>query len=254
MDTYINLAVASLTGPHMLSQSTVVDTCGSSHIVNDISMLQEGSFVPAPPGRVVEAGSSAFSIRGTGTRVIKGALLGVGGVKLDLTLRNVDLVEGFHTNIISEALLRDAKIWYCGEDCTLRVGLLANSVVVRQLQRIGNLAFLEYKPLYSSCSDAPQPPLAPSGTVRSFAVVRRAPTGYVQVKRLAVRKDSEAMWHVRTGHLGVTALRMLPERSKNVGIAGEPMGTCEVCRLAHANRVISRRPTERALRPFFKIL
>ena len=62
------------------------------------------------------------------------------------------------------------------------------------------------------------------------------------------------MWHARTGHLGVTALRMLPERSKNVGIAGEPMGTCEVCRLAHANRVVSRRPTEKALRPFFKVL
>ena len=81
----------------------------------------------------MEAGSSAFSIRGTGTRVIKEALLSVSGIKLDLTLRNVDLVEGFYTNIISEALLRDAKIWYCGEDCTLRVSSLTNSVMVRQL-------------------------------------------------------------------------------------------------------------------------
>ena len=210
----------------MLSRSTVVDSCGSTHIVNDISLLQEGSFIPAPPGRVVEAGTAAFSVKGSGTRVIKGALRGVGGAMLDLTLYNVDLVEGFHTNIISESLLRVAKVWYCGEDCTLRVGPIADSVVVRQLKRIGNLVFLEYSPIYSSYNDAPQPPSSPAGTVRcSFSSIRRAPTGEEQVRRPNVRKDSEAMWHARTGHLGLKALRKLPERSQNVGITGEPLAS-----------------------------
>ena len=72
----------------------------------------------------------AFSIRGTGIYVIKGAFLSVGSVKLDLTLRNVDLVKSFYINIISEFLLYDVSVWYYSKDCTLRVGLLINSAMV----------------------------------------------------------------------------------------------------------------------------
>ena len=249
-DPAVNLAVTVMMGPHTLSTSTVYDTGGSSHLVNDLSLLQEGTFVPAPPGRVVEAGTSSFSIKGTGTRVIKGLLNGKNGRKVDLELRNVDLVEGFHTNIVSAALLRVAGIWHCGEDHTLNIGPKGKSVVVRQLKVVANLSFLEYTPLYQY----PQVLPAPTETVRSFVSQRRAPTGEEQVRRPIVRKDSEALWHARTGHLGVTALRKIPERGQNVALVGEPMETCEICRLAHAKRAVSRRPTERAPRPFYKVL
>ena len=249
-DPAVNLAVTVMMGPHTLSKSTVYDTGGSSHLVNDLSLLQDGTFVPAPPGRVVEAGTSSFRIKGTGTRVMKGILTGMNGRKVDLELRNVDLVEGFHTNIVSAALLRAAGIWHCGEDHTLNIGSKNRSVVVRKLKVVANLSFLEYTPLYQYSEVPP----ATSGTVRSFASQRRAPTGEEQVRRPIVRKDSEALWHARTGHLGVTALRKIPERGQNVAITGEPMETCEICRLAHASRVASRRPTERAPRPFYKVL
>ena len=58
----------------------------------------------------MEAGTLSFSIKGTGTRVIKGLLNRNNSRKVDLKLRNVDLVEGFYTNIILVALLRVASI------------------------------------------------------------------------------------------------------------------------------------------------
>ena len=118
-------------GPHTLLTSTVYDTGGSSHLVNDYTLLQEGTFVPAPPRRVVKAGTLSFSIKGTGTRVIKGLFNGNNGRKVDLELRNVDLVEGFYTNIVLVALLRVASIWHYGEDHTLNIGTKGKSVIVR---------------------------------------------------------------------------------------------------------------------------
>ena len=41
------------------------------------------------------------------------------------------MVEGFHTNIISEPRLRKAGVWYCGFDYTLRFGDLNYNVKIK---------------------------------------------------------------------------------------------------------------------------
>ena len=145
------------------------------HIVNFVELLEAGSFTPADVGSVVEAGIAAFPIKGYGRRVLKGALNVKGRGKVDLVLHNVIMVEGFHTNIISKALLLKADIWYHSRDCALRHGPREGSVV-RQLQRVGNLMFLKYKPLYTYSSFASQITWTPAGTVRAFPVIRRVPT------------------------------------------------------------------------------
>ena len=93
-------------------------------------------------------------IKGRGTRVFKGALHGPDGPNTkDLKLSNVAVVEGFNVNIISEARLLQAGVWYNGLDCTLRVGSAEKSIMLKQLERQFNLAFFEYKPFnYSSAS------------------------------------------------------------------------------------------------------
>ena len=117
-------------------------------------MLKLGTFIKSSPGSVMEAGSSTFSIKGYGKRILKGVLTGTNSAKLDLVLNNVYLVEGFHTNIISEALLTKAGLWYHSRDYTLRFGSTGEGVVVRKLERVSNLVFLEYNPLYTCYSFA----------------------------------------------------------------------------------------------------
>ena len=62
---------------------------------------------------------------------------------------NVAVIEGFHTNIISEYKLRSLRVWYNGFDYTLRYGPLEKSVVLKKLKRKYNLVFMELKPLSS---------------------------------------------------------------------------------------------------------
>ncbi|KAL6352274.1 hypothetical protein LRP88_14480 [Fusarium phalaenopsidis] len=141
---------------HPLAESTLLDNCGATHLVNSPDRLEPGSFVPSEG--YVEAGTSKFRIIGKGTRVLHRVLNGPTGERdRSLTLTNVVVVEGFHTNIISEALLHERTgIWYSGFDCSLRWGPPEQSVVMAQLQRRYNLTFFQYKPL-SSCSSEPDP-------------------------------------------------------------------------------------------------
>ncbi|KAI1097625.1 hypothetical protein F4804DRAFT_159053 [Jackrogersella minutella] len=135
-------------GRHPLSDCTVVATCGSLHLVNHEKYLVKGSFELATDGEMIQAGSSSFPIKGKGTRLIPKAFRGKDGYHTgDLTLQDVVVVEGFHVNIVSEALLRSSKIWYCGMDCSLRFGKLTNGTIVRKLIRKHNLVFFEYKPV-----------------------------------------------------------------------------------------------------------
>jgi hypothetical protein len=98
----------------------------------------------------VESGSGILSILGHGTRVLRGIFNGASGnSKKDLVLNNVAIVKGFHTNIISEAKLLLAGVWYNGFDYTLRSGTLEESTVLMKLKRKYNLAFVELKPLFS---------------------------------------------------------------------------------------------------------
>lgn len=249
-----NMSVTNHAGLHNLSQSTLIDSCSSCHLVNDEAMLEPGSFKKAPAGAFVEAGTATFPIEGYGTRVMQGALSGVKSAPMDLRLNNVALIQGFHTNIVSEPLLQKAGVWYCGKDCTLRTGELENSVLLQQLERKGNLVFLEYKPLYTSCHASQSISRSTAGTVRSFAAMRRAAADEKPNERVITRIDTGEMWHARAGHLGPEALEKLVRMAKGVSIKGPSHLECEVCAKTLAKRIISRRPTERAARPFYRIL
>ncbi|RYC59189.1 hypothetical protein CHU98_g7038 [Xylaria longipes] len=93
--------------PHALSESTLIDNCGALHFVNSKELLDYGSFVEAVDGEAVDARTTQFPIMGTGTRALKGVLVGENGKRRDLTLTKVAVVEGFHVNIVSKARLRD---------------------------------------------------------------------------------------------------------------------------------------------------
>jgi hypothetical protein len=83
---------------------------------------------------------------------------GVQGNLRDLELTNVTIIEGFHVNIISETILYSLGLWVCGYDTTIYIGEPKVSQVVKQMKRIVNLTFFEYKAL-STCFEIPHSPV-----------------------------------------------------------------------------------------------
>ena len=241
---------------HPLSASTLLDNCGATHLVNDKSLLIEGSFSKSTFDDCVHAGSSSFPISGRGKRVLRRALNGASGNNTeDLVLEDVAVVEGFHVNIVSEARLRSAGVWYSGFDCSLRFGGEDENVVVKKLLRKYNLVFLEYKPL-SFCLNVPACiPTSAAGIVVYSTLERNFKQGTRRSREhLKPRTDTEDVWHKRAGHLGPKALQKLVTNVRNVRIEGTARLKCQHCAVTHANQVISRQPSEgRAPRPFFRI-
>jgi hypothetical protein len=94
-------------GLHKLSGSTLFSICSSSHIVNDISLLEPGSFKPASPDDMVLSGAGSDLVEGTGTRVLKRSIHGPRGqFTEDLVLTNVAVIQNYHVNVISAGLLK----------------------------------------------------------------------------------------------------------------------------------------------------
>jgi len=237
---------------HPLSDSTLVDNCGAMHLVNRKSLLVEGSFRRAEAGDHVQAGTSSFPISGYGKRVISKVLASSKGTDSeDLVLNNVAVVEGFHVNIVSEALITKAGAWYCGFDCTLRHGNMEKNVVLKKLERRYNLVFLQYTPVFAYLS-FPMP-LAVSAVGTVLVTMMKRGARHSQ-QWLRPREDTEHLWHARAGHLGPEALKKLVERARNVVITGTKIVDCEHCALAHSQQIVSRRRSEGfSHRPFLRI-
>ena len=89
---------------HPLSEYTLLDNYGATHLINDIRKLDKGIFIATAPGSTIKSGIQSIPITGHNTRIIKDILNKKGG-KTDLVLTNVIVVEDFLINIISEALL-----------------------------------------------------------------------------------------------------------------------------------------------------
>jgi hypothetical protein len=130
---------------HMLSQSTLFDTCGAVHLVNDINLLMEGSYRRVE-GRALGVGTGTCQVKGVGKRRLPGTF-DMNGEKRSLILSDVAYVPGFHVNIISEARLLPSGAYFLGLDATIRIGELADGIIVKTLQRRHNLLFWEYNPI-----------------------------------------------------------------------------------------------------------
>ena len=131
---------------HPLLESTLLDNCDATHVVNDVRLLDKGSFVPERPRHTVKAGNSSLPILDRGTCTIKSILNGKKG-KVDLVLNDMAIMEGFHVNIVLEALLRKRGAWYYGYDGTLRFGDEHESTILLNTTCLYNVVFIEYKPL-----------------------------------------------------------------------------------------------------------
>lgn len=238
---------------HPLADSTLLDNCGAVHVVNAKDLLLPDSITPTDPVPL-DVGTGQCAITAYGTRVITKVFNGARGERTeDLTLKEVALVEGFHTNIVSEARLLEKGVWIAGIDSSLRIGTLENSRKIAQLERHFNLTFLEYKPI-SLYSEARSIPVSFAGLFLTAKIRLKEKAQRPLLAYLQPRSDSELTWHLRAGHLGREALRALVMNARNVRIHGNAPLRCESCALARATQVISRTPSEnRAPRPFYRV-
>jgi hypothetical protein len=238
-------------GPHPLSDSTLFDNCGALHLVNSKDLIMAGTFRSSGPNDIVEAGTQSIPIVGRGIRLIKGILNGPNSPKtVNLKLLNIAVVEGFHANIVSEALLREKGLWFNRLDDTLRFGTEGNNKIMATLIRRSNLIFLEYKPL-QSCPSVPS--CIPTGGSLVYPTLSHQLGRAFRKSRdyAKPRINDEEKWHMRAGHLGPAALRALVSKARNMKIKGTPRLKCVHCATAHASEIVSRRSTERrSPRPF----
>ena len=140
---------STLVQPHSFSNFTLLDNYNAANLVNSKSLLDAGSFILYKNvSDFVEIGTSAIPIISRGKHIFKNVLNGVSGPNTeDLTLYNICIVEGFHVNIISEARLREAGVWYSGLDCILRYGIEHNNVIIKTLIHQFNLVIFKFKPI-----------------------------------------------------------------------------------------------------------
>jgi hypothetical protein len=116
------------------------------HVMNDVHILDKGTFIKECPRHTVKARTSSFPIIDHGTRTIKSILNGKND-KVNLVLRDVAIIKGFHVNIVFKALLYKKGTWYYKYNSTLRIKDEHESNVLLIITRIYNIVFIEYKPL-----------------------------------------------------------------------------------------------------------
>jgi hypothetical protein len=93
-------------GHHKLTNSTLFDNCGALNLINKILKLESGTFIKATKTETVKSGLGALPILRHRTHILKGILnRASSNNKRDLILKNIAVVEGFYTNIISKAKL-----------------------------------------------------------------------------------------------------------------------------------------------------
>ncbi|KUI66060.1 hypothetical protein VM1G_02102 [Cytospora mali] len=99
-----------------LDLSTIVDSGGCAHIVNDLSLLEQSSLIEANDDDFIVSGGRRIKVVFRGRRIMKGLLDGQhGSQRQDLVLENVACVPGFDSNIISSSVLKkDLGYWVCG--------------------------------------------------------------------------------------------------------------------------------------------
>jgi hypothetical protein len=106
---------------HLFSDSTLLNNYRAVYLVNSKEILVPGLFRKSGAADFVDTGTQSILIISRGLQVIKNCLAGEKGPDTqDLVLLNVIVIEGFYINIVSEALLLKAGLWFSRKDCTLR--------------------------------------------------------------------------------------------------------------------------------------
>ena len=212
-----------------LKSRWILDNAASMHVCNDRSRFTTYT----PTNSSLKTGDSTTKVKGYGTVKLEGVDPSTGKEKA-ITLSNALYSPGFHTNLVSYgALKKKGGRWDEDNDCIRD----PNGTPVVSLKPLDSLNLWAFD--------------VPAGHAHA---VRRS-------EQPLVNEASAEIWHRRLGHVapqvvqkaadmvdGIRIKGNLPEtarlarsESTETGKSTET-GICEVCKLSHAPRQVSRRP------------
>jgi hypothetical protein len=143
-----------------------------------------------------------------------------------MKLLDVLYVPTLPVNLVSAYLLRKRGIYFSNLDNTLR--LVSDHREIGYAPELMGLNMIQLAPYISSGLSA-------------FPVI-------------AETRPDALLWHQRLGHAGMSLLEKTQANSKGMeGTSLTESMTCEPCSLAKSQRIISRRPSERATQLFGRI-
>ena len=220
--TFSSVYVASnSTYEYTLRHSFILDSGASVHVCNDRSQFR--NIRAAEPEECLVAGSSIIQIEAFGSIDI--TLEGPSGPRI-IELKDTALIVSFHTSVVSlNRFIAKNVHWNTEREALTYKGELFCKVKKRHDQWL-----LEYDPVVESVFTAQSALPRPD------------------------KEGSTDLWHRRLGHIGPAAVEHLPEAVIGVKLLRGPKTIeCEVCSLSKAHQQISRRPTERVLKPYQKV-
>jgi hypothetical protein len=100
-------------------------------------MFNKGTFIKECLKHIIKARTSSLLIIGHGTYTIK-SILNEKNDKINLILRDMVIIKGFHVNIVFKALLYKKGTWYYKYNNTLRIKDKYKSNVLLIITRIYN--------------------------------------------------------------------------------------------------------------------
>jgi hypothetical protein len=89
---------------HPLLKSTLLNNYNVTHVINDVYILDKGTFIKECLKRIIKARTLSLLIIDYSTRIIK-SILNEKNNKVNLVLRDMTIIKGFHVNIVFKALL-----------------------------------------------------------------------------------------------------------------------------------------------------
>lgn len=212
------------TGLHPLKDSIVWDSGAACHISNNL----DRAITPLQP-----LSKETFIATASGEEPIVGVANIAINCQIDGRVEKVVIKDTYFaptvvTTMISGRLLRDKGVRW--DQDTDRLNL--DGYEFCQLEVHEGLWTMEYNPL----------PQTSAFTVRSAQ------------PRTTIA--SPQMWHYRLGHCGPDVIQHLTDGRNEISVTngrGPVTNECETCAVSKAHQIISRRPAQRAVKPFERI-
>ena len=216
-----------------LRDSWIADSGSDTHVCNNLSRFR--SIQPCSSEEELRFGNNSTPILGFGSVTVVATK--TQGEQVHLNLANVAFIPDFHTNIVSMQLSKHAGLFIHP-----RLNRIENrhGNFVCQLHSIHSQDVIEYNPIKA---------IDGALTLHAFANQRSASEPHSTA--------SSELWHARLAHASTAAINQLVVTAEGVALPPcthvNASNRCEICKLAKAQRQISRRNIPPAPGPWEKV-
>jgi hypothetical protein len=210
----------------------ILDTGSSAHICNDRSLFVDFT----PEDMEVTTGDSTTRMLGRGTARLVGRHPVKG--RMEITLSDTLYSPGFHTNLVSYAMLRKKGGLWCQR---------TNCIRDPKDRPVVSVHFWDHFNLWLFDKPGEAPPQ------QAYAI---QPIVRNSVKPQESKAPSE-LWHRRLAHIEPRTIAKLPSMVEGVVLEDkkptEQESLCQVCKTGNAPKQISRRPVGRTFGRFGRV-